>query len=176
MAENKEKAAPAEAAPPEKSSKKTRLLIVAGLVGGLVLGGGGVAAFFIFGPNAGSPKPEPISKPVVDEEGKPVEPAIAYVKLTDLSAPMISKGRILAYVLLDLSLEVDGADEAQVTEQLPALQAAFLIEVTQRPVGKPDQPLVIDYEGVTKRLAAVANRELKGPVVKQVLVTQSTRM
>lgn len=176
MADNKEKVKPVEAAPPAKGSKKTKLLIVAGLVGGLALGGGGAAAFFILGPKAGSPKAEPVAKSAVDEEGKPIGPAIAYVTLKGLSAPMISQGRILAYVLLDLSLEVAGADEARVTEQLPALQAAFLIEVTQRPVGKPDQPLMIDYEDVTKRLTAVANRELKGPVVKQVLVTQSIRM
>ncbi len=162
----------------KKPSKK---LLIIGLVLGLALGGGGAAAVFLTkgdapaegkdGEHVGNDAdgdPEAVETPVVET---------AFVKLDRLSAPFVYQGRILGYVLLDLSLEVEkGPQEMRIAQQLPSLRAAFLIEVTERPIGKPDQPTVIDYEGASQRLLDVANRELKGAELRRILITQSTRL
>jgi len=149
-----------------------RKFLVLGLIAGLGLGGGGTAGYFLF---AGGD--ETATEPVKAEEAPQPPQKTTFVKLERLSAPLVSNGRVLGYVLLDLSLEVKGAeDELRVAQRLPALRAAFLKEVTDTPIGKQDQPMVIDYDGLTGRLRTVANRELGRETVLRVLVTQSTRL
>lgn len=144
-------------------------LLIMGLAAGLLVGGGGAAAFFLFL----KPKEEPAAeKPA--EAAQP-EPA-SFVKLDRLSAPLQSGDIVVGYVLLDLSLEVKTKnDELLVVQKLPAVRAAFLREVTNTPIGKPDQPLVVDFDGLTARLKETANRELGRAAVSRVLVLQSTR-
>lgn len=157
-----------------KSGGGKKLLII-GLVAGLVLGGGGAAGYFLF---AGGDEPAPeeaVPAEVEEEVEAPTE--TSFIKLDQLSAPLVSDGRVLGYVLLNLSIEVEGSDnELLVAQRLPALKAAFLRDVTETPIGKPDQPMMIDYDSLTKRLKSVANRELGANVVHRVLVTQSTRL
>lgn len=155
----------------EKKGPGGRKLLIVGLVAGLVLGGGGTGAYFLF-----TGKDDAAATPVVEEQPKPPEKT-TFIKLDHLSAPLVSEGRVLGYVLLDLSLEIKGSeDELRVAQRLPALRAAFLKEVTANPIGREDQPMVIDYDGLTDRLRDLANRELGKDAIVRVLVTQNTRL
>lgn len=145
-------------------------LMMIGLAAGLVLGGGGAAGFFLF--------LQPKETPAAQE--KPAEkrvPEAVFVKVDRLSAPVISGDLVIGYMLFDLSLEVQKAsDELQVVKRLPAIRAAFLREVTNTPIGKPDQPFVVDFDSLTARLKDVANRELGSAMLSRVLVVQTTRI
>ena len=100
-----------------------------------------------------------------------------YAKIEHLSVPLVSKGQVLGYVMFDLSLEVGkSGDLSLVSTDLPGIRAAFLIDMTNTPIGKPGDPEVIDYESLNQRLTKVANQELKGDYIKRVLVTQTVRM
>ena len=168
-----EPAADAEVAA-KKAAKKRLFLMIAAVVGGLVLGGGGVGAYFIFGHKSDAEtKAAPKVKAV---EEKPAAQAVAYVSLPHLSAPILDNGKVLGYVLLDFSLEVnEGEEQANIFQNLPAIRAAFLIDVTQHPIGTPEDPTVIDYAGLGTRLLDVANQAVKGGGIKRVLVTQTVR-
>lgn len=157
-----------------KSGGGKKLLII-GLVAGLVLGGGAAAGYFLFA-DGDEPASEEVAAAEVEEEAEALAET-SFIKLDQLSAPLVSDGRVLGYVLLNLSIEVEGSEhELLVAQRLPALKAAFLRNVTDTPIGKPEQPMMIDYDSLTKRLKSVANRELGSKVVHRVLVTQSTRL
>ena len=64
----------------------------------------------------------------------------------------------------------------RVVQKLPALRAAFLRAVTDTPISKPGQPMIVDFDGLTARLRAVANQELGKTTVSRVLVVQTTRI
>ncbi len=151
----------------------SKKLLIIGLVAGLLFGGGVAAAYFLFL----APKPEAV--PVAEETPKE-DPKLSsgiFVKLERLSAPLVVNDQVSGYVLLDLSLElVEAGDEAMVTQRLPILKDAFLREVTRAPIGKTDQPMVIDYENLVERLKTVANQELKRAVIDRVLISQTTRI
>ena len=154
-----------------------RKFLVIGLVLGLLIGGAGAGGYFLFmgGEEENANTPATAEQAVPEKETKPIK--TAFVKLDRLSAPLVSNGRVVGYVLLDLSLEVIGSEnEVRVAQRLPALKASFLREVTTTPIGKPDQPMIIDYESLTARLTEVANRELDEELILRVLVTQSTRV
>lgn len=153
-----------------KAAKKRTLLLVAAVAGGLILGGGGVAAFFMTRPNSQAVK---TAAPAVEKKA-PAPLTLAFVNVPNVTAPIIDNGKVLGYVLLSFSLEVSpGPDEADVFQHLPALQAAFLADVSQNPIGTLEDRTVIDYQGLETRLLEVANREMKGGTIKRVLITQT---
>lgn len=171
----------------QKKSGGGRKLLVLGLLAGLLMGGLGVGGFFMLTGEEPSAEQAAETESTDTNDTESVDEAdadessarqsTAFVRLDRLSAPLINDGRVMGYVLLDLSIEVRRSDdELVVAQRLPALRAAFLRDVTENPIGKPDQPMIIDYETLTSRLRAAANRELPRPVVLRVLVTQSTRL
>jgi len=152
-----------------------RKFLVIGLMLGLLIGGAGAGGYFLFMGGEEDASASVTGTEIPEKAAKPVK--TVFVKLDQLSAPLVSNGRVMGYVLLDLSLEVKASEhEVKVAQRLPALKAAFLKEVTSTPIGKPDQPMIIDYEALTSRLTSVANRELGEELILRVLVTQSTRV
>jgi flagellar basal body-associated protein FliL len=164
----------------KKAKKKQLLILIAAVSGSLAIGGGAVAAFFIYSKNnAPAASEAKLDAPLKKNEKaeKPPANAMVYVSLPRLSAPLIDHDKVLGYAILDLSLEVENsAIQAKVFEQLPVLRAAFLQEVTDHPIGKKDDPTIVDYDNLTKRLADVANRELKDAHVNRVMITQTIRL
>ncbi len=156
----------------KKAGSGGRKFLIIGLAAGLLVGAGGAGAYFLF-----MAKDKAASAPVAAKEAPKPPKTTSFVKLEHLSAPLVSNGKVLGYVLLDLSLEVKGsADELHVAQRLPELRAAFLKDVTDTPIGKPDQPMMIDYDALTTRLRTLANQQLGEEAVVRVLVTQSTRL
>lgn len=150
--------------------------LMIGLAAGLLAGGAAVAAYFLLLRPAGPAADKPVAA-APDAATASASAAATYVKLDRLSAPLLADNIVMGYVLLDLSLEVKNkSDELAVVQKLPALRAAFLRAVTETPIGKPDQPLVVDFASLTARLQDTANRELGKPLVKRVLVVQTTRI
>jgi flagellar FliL protein len=155
----------------EKPKSGGKKLLILGLLAGLILGGGGAAAYFL------TMSPPPAETEAAPEALPEPEIATAFVALERMSAPLVQDGQILGYVLLDLSLEAEEGPTAElVAQRLPALSAAFLRDMTQTPIGKPDAPMVIDYDSLMVRLQAAANQELGQDAVIRVLVTHSTRL
>lgn len=149
-------------------NKGGRKLLVVGLLAGLVAGGGGAAGYFLFAEDQAA-EPAPVAPPVASKT--------SFIKIERISAPLVRDDTVVGYMLLDLSLELGKAeDELLIARRLPALRAAFLQEVTREPIGKPGQPLIIDYERLPERLRDAANRELTTPAVMRVLITQSVRI
>lgn len=152
-----------------KSGGRSKLALILGLTAGLLVGGGGVGGYFVFF------VPESAETPAEAEQ--PAARKTTFIRIDRLSAPLSNDGRVVAYALLDLSLEVrSNGDDLLIAQRMPALRDAFLREVTENTVSRAGQPLVIDYDAVTTRLRDVANRELRKEVVLRVLVTQTTRL
>lgn len=163
-------AAAAAAAEAKKAARKRMGILIAAVAGGLILGGGAVAAFFLTRPPAQTAKtPAPAA-----EKKAPPPVALAFVAVPNVTAPLVDNGKVLGYVMLSFSVEVNaGPEEGKVFQHLPALQAAFLIDVTEHPIGTPEDPTVIDYERLQTRLLEVANREMQDGAIKRVLITQT---
>jgi flagellar basal body-associated protein FliL len=160
----------------KKAKKKRMLILAAAVVGGIVLGGGGVGAYFIFGHKNEAVKPLEVKENAAEKEKAPAAPAIAFVNLANLTAPIVDNGKTIEYVMLDFALEVTpGKEEASVFQQLPVLRAAFLKEVTEHSIGTAEDPTVIDYGGLQDRLLDVANQAIKDGAIKRVLVTRTIR-
>lgn len=152
-----------------RSGGRSRLALILGITAGLLLGGGGVGAYFVFfaAPQSGD----------ATTDASSATRKTTFIRIDRLSAPLSADGRVVAYALLDLSLEVrSNGDDILIAQRMPALRDAFLREVTDNSISREGQPLVIDYDAVTTRLRDVANRELRKDVVLRVLVTQTTRL
>lgn len=154
-----------------RSKGRSKLPLILGLCLGLALGGGGVAAYFLF-VAGGDPVP-PMPQPVAVEA-----PAKSFfVKVERLSAPLVDGEQVVAYVLLDLSLEInDSAVELMIAQRMPALRDAFLREMTRTSISRPGQPLIVDFDALAERLRATANGVMQREGVLRVLVTRTVRL
>lgn len=151
-----------------KAGGRGKLPLILGLAAGLVLGGGGVGGYFVFLAPEGN---------ALAEGEQPAARRTTFIRIDRLSAPLFDEGRVVAYALLDLSLEVrSNGDDILIAQRMPALRDAFLREVTENSISRAGTPLVIDYDALTTRLREVANRELRKDVVLRVLVIQTTRL
>lgn len=155
-----------------KPRKRSKLPLVAGLAAGLILGGGGAAGYFLFLTGGRPAPPQPVAQPAAK-----APPKTFFVKVDRLSAPLVDGQRVVAYVLLDLSLEIKDSDvELMIAQRMPALRDAFLREMTRTTISRADQPLIVDFDALAERLRSAANAELQRDGVLRVLVTQTTRL
>jgi len=156
----------------ENSGGGGKKLLIIGLLAGLIVGGGGAAgALMMMG--GGDEEAAEVVEEV--EEEKPKE--FHYVKMERFNAPMMHKGRVLSYVMLDLSLEVESNEKKLLlVRNMPIIRDAFLKDVTSRPIGKPESPQIIDYAGLTKRLTNISNKVVREKIVNKALVVQATRL
>lgn len=153
-----------------KGSKK---LLIAGLVGGLIIGGAatfGITTMFFSGDGTHVEEVEPEPEPVPDV------PAI-YVEIKRLPASLLnSKGRLLGYLFLDLSMEVENAEDRDwVLLRMPLVRDAFLKSISADGVMRPGSLTALDHEGLPKRLRAAANKALQRDVITGILVTNALR-
>jgi flagellar basal body-associated protein FliL len=156
----------------EEKKGSTKLLI-AGLIGGLIVGGGatfGITTMFLGQDGAVVEEPEPEPEPL------PVVPAI-YVKINRLPASLLDgRGRLLGYLFVDLSLEVETTEDRDwVVSRMPLVRDAFLRSISADGVMVEGSLTQLDHDGLPGRLQAVANKALKRPIITNILVTGALR-
>ncbi len=172
MADGSEKkdGAATDAAPAKAGKGKLMLILLPVL--GLLLGGGGVAGYFLV------LAPPPGDAAAVAEAKVEEAPIITpvFVKLERLSAPLIdAKGRLAGYVGLDFQLEVDGDENAQILEDhMPMVRHAVNMALNTKGGGMPDNPRLIDYEGIAATTLEAANQSLPKPLILSVQIQSAT--
>ncbi len=150
-----------------KASKK---LLIIGLLAGLLVGGGGAAGFFII--QSGSAEAEPVGS--VQKEVKPQLPDYQYARMEGLQLPLFYKGKVLSYAVMDVSLEVIGNDDKlQVVKNNVLVRDSLLRYFSVNPVGRDDNPNIVDYDKLSEKIKEFANAEARREIVKRVAINQS---
>lgn len=160
-----------EAGPAPKGGKG-KLLVIAVIAVALV--GGGIFAFSMF---SGGEKETSETAGTAEPADSPPQPDVTYVEIERLPAAVTdSDGRTMGYVFLDISLELQGdEDRSFVSERLPRIQDAILRSISRDGISRPDEPGVIDFEGVSQRFKDAANSTLGREVVQRVLIPRALR-
>ena len=156
-----------------EENKGSKKLLIAGMIGGLIIGGAatfGVITMFFSGDVAHVEEVEPEPEPVPDV------PAI-YVDINRLPASLLNaQGRLLGYLFLDLSLEVENAEDRDwLLLRMPLVRDAFLRSISADGVMRPGSLVDLDHDGLPKRLRAAANKALQRDVITGILVTNALR-
>lgn len=172
MADDTDKKDGADAAEATPKPGKSKLMLVLLPVLGLLLGGSGVAGYFLFlAPPPGDAQADAVEKV---EEAPIITPV--FVKLERMSAPLIdAKGRLAGYVGLDFQLEVDGDENAQILEDhMPMVRHKVNMALNTKGGGMPDNPRLIDYEGIAATTLEVGNQALPKPLILSVQIQSAT--
>lgn len=150
---------------PKGGGKK---LLIIGLLAGLIVGGGGgYGAFMMLG---GAEKAE-APKPVVVEKKPKSDPY--FIKIEKMNIPLVHNNRVMANIVMDFSMEVDGNDNKMlVVRNLPEIRDAMLRYYSVNPVGKKDNPRNVDYPELKKTLKRISNEVLHKNLIKRVMVVQ----
>ncbi len=156
-----------------EEAKGSKKLLIAGLIGGLIVGGGatfGITSIFFSNDGAVVEEPEPEPEPVPDV------PAI-YVAVNRLPASLIdADNRLLGYLFMDLSLEVDSVEDRDwLLLRMPLVRNAFLRSISTDGVMKKGSLTALDHEGLPGRLRTVANKALKRDIIINILITDALR-
>lgn len=152
---------------PKKGSKK---LLIIGLLSGLLLGGGGAAGFFIMQ----SGKEEVVSVEEVAVEKEPELPDYQYARMDRLQLPVFYKGRILNYAVMDVSMEVIGNnDKLLAVKNVLIVRDALLRHYSVNSVGREDNPRIVDFDKLSKKITEFANTEAHKEIVKRVVISES---
>ena len=161
-----------EEAESEQSGGGGKKLLIIGLLAGIILGGGiGAGAFFMLG----SAPEEHVEEEVVEEEPEPEkQKELFFVRMEKFTVPLMYKGRVLRYVVMDLNLQVDGNDEKlQVVQSLPIIRDALLRDVSEHTIASSNNPNVIDFEGFTERVTRIGNEIMHEKLIKKTLVVEA---
>ncbi|WP_138379897.1 flagellar basal body-associated FliL family protein [Luteithermobacter gelatinilyticus] len=144
--------------------------LIVGLLAGLVIGGAaGGAAFLFLGAETGGMAPG-----AAQEKKDPPKPKdIHYVKMERFTAPLVHKGRVLNYVVMDLSIEVESNEnKLLVVRNLPLIRSALLQSVSETPIGRKDNPYMVDYQAFSDRMKKISNEVIGKTAVNKVLVVE----
>ncbi|WP_417317652.1 hypothetical protein [Emcibacter sp.] len=147
-------------------------LLIIGLLAGIIVGGGaGAGAFFMFG----SAPEEPVEEEVVEEEPElSKQKELVFARMEKFTVPLMYKGRVLRYVIMDLNLQVEGNDQKLlVVQALPIIRDALLREVSEHTIANPNNPNVIDFEGFTKRVTKIGNEIMGERLILKTLVIEA---
>lgn len=153
----------------KKSSGGGKKLLIVGLLAGLLVGGGAAAAFFIM--QSGS-DPEPIE--TVVEEKAPELPDYQYARIEKLNLPLFYKGRVLNYAVMNVSLETIGnEDKLLVVKNVIIIKDALLRYFSINPVGREDNPRIVDFDKLSTKIKEVTNQEIGREIVNRVVISES---
>jgi flagellar basal body-associated protein FliL len=156
-------------APPKS---KTGLVAALMLVLGLAVGGGGAAGYFLF--LAPKPPAEGVvaeAKPA-EEEAEKAKPE--YFAMDRMMVPMIDqRGLLVGYLSLDLSLEIDPLQADVLKNNLPIVRHTFNEVMSTVPLGRADNPKLLDFPKAQAALVKAANEALGEPVVKQLVIVSA---
>ena len=159
-----------ESAKPSGGGKK---LLIIGLIAGLFVGGGAAAGFFIM--QAGSDKKSEVVEEVVEEK-EPELPDFQYARMDRLNLPLFYKGRVLNYAVTNVSLETIGNDDKMiVVKNVIIIKDALLRYFSVNPVGRDDNPRIVDFDKLTTKVKEVANQEIGREIVTRFVISESRK-
>jgi flagellar FliL protein len=159
----------------QKPAGGSKKLLIIGLILGLVVGGGGAAGALIMmgGDDDGTDSVKAVE---VAPEPEKHKVDLHFVKIERFNVPLVYKGRILHYLMMDLSIEVDGNDnKLKVVHRMPAIRDAFLKSVTDKSLSDEKNPRIMDYSAFKKRFKDIANKVLHEELVLEVLIVNSSQ-
>ncbi len=164
-----------------KEGRSGRMKLIVGLSIGLVVGGGGVYGGLIFMGGDDGAAPEPVvEEEVVEEEPAPAVDLV-YLVVERMPAPLVnSRGDLIGYVFLDLSLRIDNEgvtadNQSFASERMPRIQNAFIRAISQNGLTKPGTNGEIDYDRVESYLLDAVNTTLGEGYITNVHITRALR-
>jgi hypothetical protein len=112
--------------------------------------------------------------PSLAEGAKPAKPPPGTsVEMPFLIAPMSKDGKLLGYAYISSKLVCSsGSASIAVREKLAFIQDANVRDVNARPVARGDDPMKVDDEALSLRLADIARRIVGGNKVVRMTLTQ----
>lgn len=132
------------------------LLVVLLLAGG----GGGYYYFFIL-----TADPD-----AVVEEPPPPPPDIRFIEMESLRIPVLRRGAVVNYVILNISLETIGPENEELASALmPRLTNAYITDLNGYFASVPVEDRIL-VNSIRRRLKVIANRTLGVGVVNDVLI------
>jgi flagellar basal body-associated protein FliL len=157
-----------EGAPPPKSKKG--LFIALGLaLAGLLLGGGGASAYFLL--------LHPADKAAVKEAAEEIVKAPPeYVEIDRMLVSLLDQdGKLLTYLSLDLTLEVEAKDLDYVNNRLPLVRHAVNEAFSMMPMAAKNKGS-LDFEKASKTILKLSNEALGQPAVVRVDIVNALPM
>ena len=168
MADEEEKKE--EGAEEEKPQGGCKKLLIIGLLAGLIFGGGGAAGYFIMMPSDEGHEETAEAEP----EPEVVLPDYQYAEINRLQSPNIYNGRILNYVLMNISMEVIGEpDKLLVERNILIIRDALIRFYSENPLGREDNRTIADFTSLSQKIKELANHEAHKEAVQRVIISQS---
>jgi len=154
----------------EEKLKGSKKLLIIGLVAGLLVGGGGAAGYFII--MLGGEEIEVLEE-IVE---KPAEelPDYQYARMDRLQLPLIYKGRVLNYTIMDVSMETIGnEDKMLVVKNALVVRDVLLRHYSVNSVGREDKPRIVDFDKLFEKIKEFTNAEAHRNIVTRVVIRES---
>jgi flagellar basal body-associated protein FliL len=167
--ENDEKEIPEEVKPASGGKK----FLIIGLSVGLLIGGGAAAAVLMFLPK-GDANIEAVETAEEEEYVAPELRDYQYAKMDKLQLPLIHNGRVLNYVVMDISMEVIGTENKMViVKNTVIIRDELIRHFSENSVGQKDNPRTVDYNGLSEKIIEIANAHVHQDMVKRGMISQS---
>ena len=150
-------------------------MVIIGVAGVLLLGGGGAGAMYAMGMLPGAEAAE--EEAAAEEDVAEVMEDGVYVRIDNLSIPVIVGRRVRHSILLSITLQVPNSRaKTDVMAVLPRLRDALLRELFTRPIQEDSTTGAIDLDDLKRRLLSTS-QSIAGPDdVNDVLVMKAVRM
>lgn len=127
----------------------------------LILGGGGGGAYYYF---VMLPQAEPAEPP------PPPPPDLRFIEMESLRIPVLRGGAVVNYVILNVTLECEGADNEELAKSLlPRLRNAYITDLNGYFESVPVDDRVLT-KPIKRRLQILANRTFGPGVVRDILI------
>ena len=173
MAEDDTKNEDEEKGKEAKSKGGSKKLLIIGLLVGLLIGGGGAAGFFLMKPSDDAGQ-EHVEEIVEEEQIAPELPDYQYARMDKLQLPIIYKGRVLNYVVMDVSMEVIGnIDKMVLVKSVLVIRDELIRHFSENSVGREDNPRTVDYDSLSEKIKKTANDTVHQDMVKRVMISES---
>jgi hypothetical protein len=110
----------------------------------------------------------------VVEEKSPELPDYQYARMDKLNLPLFYKGRVLNYAVMNVSMETIGNDDKLlVVKNIIIIRDALLRHYSINPVGREDNPRIVNFEVLSAKIKEVVNAEIGRVVVKRVVISEN---
>ena len=150
-------------------------LVIIGAAGVLLLGGGGAGAMYAMGMLPGAEAVEAETTPE-EELAEAMEDGV-YVRIDNLSIPVIVGKRVRHSILLSITLQVPNSRaKTDIMAVMPRLRDALLRDLFTRPVQEDRTTGAIDLDDLKRRLLDTARTVADPDDVNDVLVLKAVRM
>ena len=87
---------------------------------------------------------------------------------------IIQKKKVLNYAVMNVSLETIGNDDKLlVVKNVLIIKDALLRYFSVNPIGREDNPRIVDFDKLSAKIKEVANQEIGREIVNRVVISES---